>query len=299
MNNQWPELSYDEGKETYETLHMFTQVIGKIKLETLPWLNHSWHVTLIFTPTGLTTSPLPYSDGHFQIDLDFIDHNLLITTSNGDLKKFALSGISVAQFYSKLFSLLKELRINVKIYTKPVELEDPICFEEDTVHNTYQKGHARALHRAMLLIQEVFYAHRCGFKGKSSEVHFFWGSFDLAVSFFSGRKAPKHPGGIPNLPDWVAEEAYSHEVMSFGFWPGSAALPEAAFYSYLYPEPQGFNEALVQPKEAFYHKDLQEFVLPYKAVLQAEDPSGTLRTFLDSVYNAGTTLANWERDELE
>lgn len=299
MNNQWPQLSYDEGKETYETLHMFTQVIGKIKLETLPWQNHSWHVTLKFTPSGLTTAPLPYSEGYFQIDLDFIDHNLLITTSHGELKKFPLCGISVAQFYNKLFSLLKELRINEKIYTKPVEVEDPIRFEEDTVHNTYHKDHARALHRSMLLIQEVFYCHRCGFKGKSSEVHFFWGSFDLAVSFFTGKKAPKHPGGIPNLPNWVAEEAYSHEVMSFGFWPGSAALPEAAFYSYLYPEPLGFNNALVQPKEAFYNKDLREFVLPYKAVQQASDPPAKLREFLDSAYNAGTLKGNWDIGSLE
>lgn len=299
MNNNWPELSYDEGKETYETLHMFTQVIGKIKLATLPWQNHSWHVTLKFTPTGLTTSPLPYSEGYFQIDLDFIDHNLLITTSHGELKKFPLYGISVAQFYNNLFSLLKELRINVKIYTNPVELEDPIRFEEDTVHLTYNPAHVLDLHRAMLLIQEVFFSFRCGFKGKSSDVHFFWGSLDLAVSLFSGRKAPKHPGGIPNLPDWVAEEAYSHEVMSFGFWPGSAALPEAAFYSYLYPEPPGYKEAGLQPKDAYYHKELREFVLPYKTVQQASEPAAKLREFLASAYNAGTLAGNWDRGSLE
>ncbi len=178
-------------------------------------------------------------------------------------------------------------------------MEHPIRFEEDNVHQTYEPDQALALHQAMLAMQEVFFGFRCSFKGKSSDVHFFWGSFDLAVSLFSGRKAPKHPGGIPNLPDWVAEEAYSHEVMSFGFWPGSEALPEATFYSYIYPEPEGFNEAIVLPEEAFYHKTLREFVLPYKSVQQAEDPSQMLRKFLDGAYAAGTALADWDRETLE
>lgn len=299
MNQEWPELSYAEGKDTYETLHMFTQVLGKIKLEKLPWLNHSWHVTLKFTPCGLTTSPLPYHDGYFQIDLDLTHHRLNISTSKGEMREFQLQGLSVAAFYNKLFDLLKELGIKVEIYTKPVELEDPIRFEEDTVHHTYNPEQALDLHRAMLLMQEVFFSFRCGFKGKSSDVHFFWGSFDLAVSLFSGRKAPKHPGGIPNLPDWVAQEAYSHEVMSFGFWPGSAALPEATFYSYHYPEPQGFKEAVLQPKETYYHTDLREFVLPYKAVQQASDPASKLREFLDSAYNAGTLTGKWDKESLE
>src|SRR5690606_12255815 len=181
MYNKWPELFYAEGKETYETLHMFSQVIGKIKLETLPWLNHSWHVTLKFTPTGLNTSPLPYREGYFQIDLNLNHHKLNISTSKGERKEFQLQELSVAAFYNKLFGELKEMGIKVEIYTKPVELEDPIRFEEDTVHHTYNPEQALALHRAMLLIQEVFFSFRCGFKGKSSDVHFFWGSFDLAV----------------------------------------------------------------------------------------------------------------------
>lgn len=299
MEKIWPELSYEKGKETYETLHMFTQVLGKIKLETLSWLNHSWHVTLKFTPTGLTTATLPYNGQFFQIDLDLTNHKLKISTSRGENREFELPGLSVAAFYQKLFSELQALDIDIQINTKPVELEHPIRFEEDTAHHTYEPVQARALHQAILAIQDVFFSFKCGFKGKSSDVHFFWGSFDLAVSLFSGRKAPKHPGGIPHLPDWVAEEAYSHEVMSFGFWPGNEALPEATFYSYLYPEPEGFKEAVLLPKEACYHKDLREFVLPYKAVQQAEDPARKLREFLDSAYAAGTALANWDRKSLE
>lgn len=299
MEREWPQLSYEKGKETYETLHMFTQVLGKIKLKTLPWQNHSWHVTLKFTPTGLTTSVLPYKNRFFQINLDLTDHKLEILTSNGKNRVFGLYGLSVAGFYQKLFDVLREVDIEIKINTKPVELEDPIRFENDKIHHTYDPEQALALHRALLFMQEVFYSFRCGFKGKSSEVHFFWGSFDLAVSFFSGRKAPKHPGGIPNLANWVAEEAYSHEVMSFGFWPGNVGLPEAAFYAYLYPEPDGFKEASIEPGEAYYHPDLREFVLPYKPVQQAQDPTAKLREFLDSVYKAGTALAAWDREALE
>ena len=299
MEQKWPELSYEKGKKTYETLHMFTQILGKIKLESLPWQNHSWHVTLRFTPTGLTTLPLPNKDQFFQINLDLTEHKLEIHTSHGKTREFGLSGLSVAGFYQKVFGLFRELDIDLKINTKPVELEDPIRFEKDNCHNTYDPEQALALHEALLVMQEVFYEFRCRFKGKSSEVHFFWGSFDLAVSFFSGRKAPKHPGGIPNLANRVAEEAYSHEVMSFGFWPGSEALPEAAFYTYLYPEPEGYKEASLQPQEAYYHPNLKEFVLPYKAVQQATDPAAKLREFLESTYAAGTALANWDREALE
>lgn len=299
MEKKWPELSYENGRKTFETLHMFTQVLGKIKLKTLSWLNHSWHVTLKFTPTGLTTSILPYKNQFFQINLDLTDHKIEILTSQGKSREFGLSGLSVAGFYQKLVGLLRELDIEIKINTKPVEVEDPVPFEKDQIHHSYDPEQALVLHQAMLAMQDIFYGFRCGFKGKSSEVHFFWGSFDLAVSLFSGRRAPKHPGGIPNLPNWVAEEAYSHEVMSFGFWPGSEALPEAAFYAYLYPEPEGFKEVKVQPKEAYYHANLREYVLPYKAVEQAEDPGRKLREFFDSIYAAGTALANWDREALE
>lgn len=299
MKQKWPELSYEKGRKTYETLHMFTQVLGKIKLKCLPWQNHSWHVTLRFTPTGLTTLTLPYKEQFFQINLDLTEHKLEILTSHGKTREFALSGLSVTGFYQKLFGLLRELDIEIKIYTKPVELQNPIPFEKDNVHNTYDPEQALALHESMLIMQQVFYDFRCKFKGKSSEIHFFWGSFDLAVSFFSGRKAPKHPGGIPNLADWVVEEAYSHEVMSFGFWPGSEILPEAAFYTYLYPEPEGYKDADPDPDEAYYHPELREFVLPYKAVQQAQDPVAKLREFLDSTYATGTALAKWDRESLE
>lgn len=299
MEQKWPELSYEKGRKTYETLHMFTQVLGKIKLETLPWQNHSWHVTLKFTPTGLTTCTLPYKNQFFQLNLDLTEHKLKILTSNGKIREFGLFGLSVAGFYQKVFDLLRELDIEIKIYTKPVELEDPIRFEKDNIHNTYDPEQGLALHQAMLVMQEVFYEFKCRFKGKSSQVHFFWGSFDLAVSFFSGLKAPKHPGGIPNLADWVAEEAYSHEVMSFGFWPGSEALPEAVFYTYLYPEPDGYKDENPGPPESYYHPALREFILPYQSVQQALDPAAKLREFLDSTYTTGTALAKWDRESLE
>lgn len=299
MKRKWPVLSYEKGRDTYETLHMFTQILGKIKLETLPWQNHSWHVTLKFTPTGLTTSPLPFKKSFFQIDLDLVQHKLKILTSKGDQREMGLKGVSVSTFYMKLFNELKALGIDIDIYTKPVEIQNPVRFEKDTVHHIYEPEQALALQRALMAMQEVFFTFKCKFKGKSSDVHFFWGSFDLAVSLFSGRRAPKHPGGIPNLANWVAEEAYSHEVMSFGFWPGNEALPEASFYSYLYPEPKGFNEVNIGRDNAYYHPDLREFVLPYKAVQQAEIPAKKLLAFLDSVYAAGTNLAGWDRDSLE
>ena len=299
MEQKWPKLSYEEGKDTYETLHMWTQIIGKIKLGTLPWLNHSWHVTLKLTPTGLTTSTLPYRDQFFQIDLDLINHNLKIFTSKGDERQFNLSGLSVAEFYQKLFLELKTLNIDLEIYSKPVELPNPIRFEVDTMHNSYNIQEVTALHKALLAMSDVLNGFKCHFRGKCSEVHFFWGSFDLAVSRFSGKTAPKHPGGIPNLADWVAEEAYSHEVMSAGFWPGSEAFPEAAFYCYLYPEPDGFKNARIEPDEAYYHEGLREFILPYSAVQHSPDPEGKLREFLDSTYEAGASLAGWDRKVLE
>ena len=299
MEPKWPVLSYEKGKDTYDTLHMWTQILGKIKLGTLPWINHSWHVTLKITPTGLTTSTLPYRDQFFQLDLDLVNHLLIISSNKGEIRQFDLPGLSVAEFYEKLFTLLKELNIDLEIYSKPVELPNPIRFEEDTLHSTYEKEQATALHKALLAIQDVLIGFRCHFKGKSSDVQFFWGSFDLAVSRFSGRKAPKHPGGIPNLANWVAEEAYSHEVMSAGFWPGSEILPEAAFYCYLYPEPDDYKDAPIEPKEAYYHEELREFILPYKVVQESEDPEGKLREFLDSTYEVGSRLAKWDRNVLE
>ncbi len=295
----WPALSYEKGKATYETLHMWTQIVGKIKLATLPWLNHSWHITLHITSTGLSTMNMPYGSKHFQIDFDFITHQLKIITSQGELRAFDLRGISVADFYKQILEALKELQIEVKIMPVPVELPNPIPFSRDTVHATYDTKQVRALHQALLFMQDTFLKFRCVFKGKCSPVHFFWGSFDLAVSRFSGRKAPKHPGGVPHLPDWVAEEAYSHEVSSCGFWPGNEALPEPVFYAYMYPAPDGYKNAEIDPKGAYYHETLREFILPYKVVQQSKNPEETLSAFLNSTYRAGAEIAEWNRFELE
>jgi len=299
MDTKWPVLSYKEGKATYDTLHMFTQIVGKIKLATLPWVNHSWHVTLHITPTGLTTHNMPYKNENFQIDFDFIEHQLKIKTDKNEFRSFDLRGISVADFYQKIFEKLDELGIEIKIKPVPVELANPIPFKEDTVHATYEDGQVTAFHIALLRIQEVFMEFRSGFKGKCSPIHFFWGGFDLALSFFSGRRAPKHPGGVPGMPDWVAEEAYCREVSSAGFWTGNEMLPEPAFYCYLYPEPEGYKTAKVLPKGAYYHTTLGEFILPYSIVQQSKNPGEKLLDFLHSTYNIGADLAHWDKDILE
>ncbi len=299
MQQQWPVLSYEKGKDTFETLHMWTQIVGKIKLATLPWVNHSWHVTLHIVSYGLTTQTLPYKDQNFQIDFDFIDHHLKITTGKGELRKFDLHGISVADFYNKLFHLLSELKIDIKIKPVPVEIENPIPFEKDTIHKTYDEEQVTAFLDALHCIQNVFMKFRSEFKGKCSPIHFFWGSFDLALSFFSGRRAPKHPGGIPGMPDWVAEEAYCREVSSCGFWTGSDGLTEPAFYCYLYPEPEGYKDAKVLPEEAYYNTTFREFILPYSAVQQSADSDKKLLEFLNSTYHTGADLAKWDRELLE
>lgn len=299
MQQQWPVLSYEKGKSTYDTLHMWTQIVGKIKIATLPWVNHSWHVTLHIVPYGLTTQTMPYKDQNFQIDFDFIEHQLKIKTSKGGLRQFDLHKISVSHFHKKIFELLGELKIDLKIKPVPVEIADPIPFEKDTVHATYDEVQVKAFHHALLFIQDVFMKFRGEFKGKCSPIHFFWGSFDLALSFFSGRKAPKHPGGIPGLPNWVAEEAYCREVSSCGFWTGSEGLTEAAFYYYLYPEPEGYKSEKVQPEEAYYNTTFREFILPYSAVQQSEYPEKKLLEFLNSTYHAGADLAKWDREILE
>ncbi len=295
MNNHWPILSYEKAKDTYNTMHMWTQIVGKIKLAVHPWRNHSWHITLHITPTGLSTLDMPYKGKHFQIDFDLINHKLKIVTSKGDYSEFDLQDLSVAEFYRKIFNALREMQIDININTVPSEIQNPIPFEKDTVHKTYDKQSANDFHQALLSMKNVFTNFQCDFKGKCSPVHFFWGSFDLALSRFSGRKAPKHPGGIPNLPDWVAQEAYSHEVASCGFWPGNEAFPEAAFYAYLYPEPNHYKHAEIEPKEAFYHDTMREFILPYKVVQQSDNPEGTLSSFINSTYRAGAQLGEWDK----
>lgn len=299
MKNSWPELAFDQAKDTYETLHLWTQIVGKIKLTRMPWINHSWHVTLVITPTGLTTGNLPANEKHFQINFDFREHQLQILTSLGEEKSFPLAHLSVAAFYKKTMAALRKLGIEIDIHKVPNELEVVVPFDQDEQHATYEPRHAADLHTALLAVNAVLTPFRVDFVGKCSPVHFFWGSFDLAVTRFSGRKAPLHPGGVPHLPDRVAQEAYSHEVSSCGFWPGSGGVPFAAFYSYMYPEPDGYKAAVVEPEAAYYHQTMGEFILPYEAVRQANDPAAMLLDFLQSTYRAGAELADWDRENLE
>ena len=286
----WPELPTAAWRETYETLHLWTQIIGKIRLARAPWLNHSWHVVLYVTARGLTTSPIPDGAGTFQIDLDFIDHVLRISTSDGATRQFALAGQSVASFYAAVMADLAELGIHVAIDEMPNELPDPIRFSQDNRHATYDPDAVRRFFQILVNADRVFKQFRTGFLGKASPVHFFWGSFDLAVTRFSGRRAPRHPGGVPHLSDEVACEAYSHEESSAGFWPGSGAIDYPAFYSYAYPEPAGFRATRVRPEAAFFSEALGEFILPYDAVRTSAHPDQTLLEFLQSTYEAAAKL---------
>ncbi|NOJ42442.1 DUF5996 family protein [Bradyrhizobium australiense] len=295
----WPELPTAAWRDTCATLHLWTQVVGKIRLTKSPWLNHSWHVTLYVTPRGLTTSPVPDGARTFQIDLDLIDHALHITTSDGAQRQFALPGQSVASFYTVIMATLAELGIAVAIDDMPNELPDPVRFSLDTEHASYDRDAVGRFLQILVNSDRVFKQFRTGFLGKASPVHFFWGSFDLAVTRFSGRRAPRHPGGVPHLPDAVAHEAYSHEVSSAGFWPGGGAIDYPAFYCYAYPEPAGFRAAKVQPDAAFFSEALGEFILPYDAVRTAADPDKTLLNFLHGTYKAAAIAANWDRDALE
>ena len=295
----WPELPTAAWRETYATLHLWTQIVGKIRLAKSPWLNHSWHVALYVTPRGLTTSPVPDGNRTFQIDFDFFDHALRISTSDGAHRQFALAGLSVASFYAATLAALGELDIAVSIDEMPNELPDPVRFSVDTAHASYDPDAVRRLHQILVNCDSVFKQFRTGFLGKASPVHFFWGSFDLAVTRFSGRRAPRHPGGVPNLPDTVACEAYSHEVSSAGFWPGSGAIDYPAFYCYAYPEPAGFRAAKVEPDAAFFSEALGEFLLPYDAIRTADDPDKALLDFLQSTYEAAAVAAKWDRDALE
>jgi hypothetical protein len=295
----WPELPTAAWRETYETLHLWTQIVGKIRLARAPWLNHSWHVTLYVTARGLTTSPIPDGTRTFQIDFDFIDHALRISTSDGATRQFALAGKSVASFYAAIMADLAQLGIHVAIDEMPNELPEPICFSQDHQHASYDPDAVRRFLQILVNVDRVFKQFRTAFLGKASPVHFFWGSFDLAVTRFSGRRAPRHPGGVPHLPDEVASEAYSHEVSSAGFWPGSGAIDYPAFYSYAYPEPAGFRATPVRPDAAFFSEALGEFILPYDAVRIASQPDQALLEFLQSTYEAAANAAKWDREGLE
>jgi hypothetical protein len=297
--NSWPDLPTAAWRESYATLHLWTQIIGKIRLARTPWLNHSWHIALYVSARGLTTSPIPNGAGTFQIDLDFIDHALRISTSDGATREFALAGHSVASFYAAVMAALAELGIHVAIDEMPNELPEPIRFSQDTQHASYDPDAVRRFFQILANVDRVFKQFRTGFLGKASPVHFFWGSFDLAVTRFSGRRAPRHPGGVPHLSDEVACEAYSHEVSSAGFWPGGGAIDYPAFYSYAYPEPPGFRTTAVRPDAAFFSEALGEFILPYDAVRNAAQPDQALLDFLQSTYEAAADAAKWDRDALE
>jgi hypothetical protein len=298
-NQEWPGLPLDQWQDTYETLHLWSQIVGKIRLSVMPWINHSWHAALHLSATGLTTSIMPYGTRAFEIEFDFVNHQLRITTSTGEHKSFTLESMSVAAFYRKIFQALTELDIDVQIWPMPVEIPDPIQpFSENETQATYDPEAVGRYWSALLQVHRVFTNFRSRFIGKVSPVHFFWGAFDIAVTRFSGRTAPKHSGGVPNCADWVMEEAYSHEVSSAGFWPG-AGLGEAAFYSYAYPEPKGFSEYHVLPEAAYYDEGLGEFILPYEAVRTANDPDNALLDFLQTTYEAAADLATWNRSALE
>ncbi len=295
----WPELPYQAWKDTYATLHMWTQIAGKIRLVQTPWLNHSWHVVLYVSPRGLTTSLIPYGNRSFELAFDFIDHVLVASTDDGAVRRIGLFPRTVADFYAELMATLAELGIEVRIDDLPNELPEPIRFSEDRTHAAYDPDFANRHWRLLSTVEKVMFQFRTGFIGKSSPVHFFWGSFDLAVTRFSGRRAPLHPGGVPHLPDDVAQEAYSHEVSSAGFWPGNDIIPYPAFYSYTYPEPAGFADAAIRPGDAFYSKDLSEYILPYEAVRLAADPERALMDFLMSTYDAAASLGKWDRAALD
>lgn len=295
----WPELSFADWSDTAATLQLWSQIVGKIRLSQTPWTNHSWHVPLYVTARGLGTSLIPYGGTAFEIYFDIIDHQLVIQTIGGAQRTVPLEPCSVSDFYAAVFENLRALELDISIYTTPSEIPDAIPFEQDSTHHHYDAEYVSRFWRALVQADRVFKEFRSRFIGKCSPVHFFWGSFDLAVSRFSGREAPPHPGGMPNFPDWVAREAYSHEVSSAGFWPGGGGVDDAAFYSYTYPLPDGFSESRIRPARAFWSSELGEFLLPYHEVQTASSPDDVLLEFLQSTYAAAADCANWERAALE
>jgi hypothetical protein len=289
----WPPLPLAPWIETRDTLHLWLQIVGKVRLRQSPPINHSWHTTLYLTARGLTTSPMPHGTRMFQIDLDLLDHRVIVQADDGASGGFALEPMPVKAFHVRLLDELARLRLPVRIHGRPNEIPDVIPFAEDDVHRAYDADAVQRFWRATAQAARVFTIFRGRFIGKCSPVHLFWGALDLAVTRFSGREAPPHPGGIPNLPDEITREAYSHEVSSAGFWPGSAPIDYPAFYSYAYPEPAGFADAAVLPEGAFYSPDLREFILPYDVVRASADPDATLLDFLESTYTAAATHGRW------
>ena len=299
MSDAWPTLPSAEWTDTLETLHMWTQVIGKIRMVRSPWLNHSWSVPLYVSATGLETTLIPHEDEGFAFDFDFLRHQLHLKTTTGEQRSIPLHGKSVADFYGEVMESLESVKMPVEIRPIPSEVPEAIPFAEDTKHATYDPDHVRALWRALLSSNRVMTRFRAGYRGKASPVHFFWGSFDLATTRFSGKTAPPHGGGLPNFPLDVAQEAYSHEVTSVGFWPGNREAPDPIFYAYAYPSHADFSKATVAPKEAFWLDALGEFVLPYAAVAGAQNPEASLTAFFESTHAAAAELAGWDRHALE
>ncbi|MGD0720719.1 MAG: DUF5996 family protein [Roseiarcus sp.] len=294
----WPDLTYAAWRETAATLHLWTQIVGKIRLTLTPWVNHSWQVPLYLTARGLGTSPIPVKGEIFEIEFDFCSHRLSVRMSNGEEGSFSLRPQSVADFYREAMDLVGGLGVSVAINELANEIQNPVRFSQDRIHCAYDAAAAHRFWRALVNADRLFRLFRSGFVGKVSPVHFFWGSFDLAVTRFSGRPAPRHPGGVPGLPDEVTREAYSHEVSSAGFWPGADEFPCAAFYSYAYPEPAGFRERRVTPG-AHFDTTLGEFILPYDTVAAAPDPEALLLDFLSTTYAAAADTGGWDRAALE
>jgi hypothetical protein len=299
LQDAWPALPFAEWKDTCATLHMWFQIVGKVRLVQTPWTNHSWHVTLYVTARGLTTSPIPHGTHTFEIRFDFIDHELRILKSDGATRILKLRPQSVASFYHEVMRAMEDVDLAVKIDVTPNEIPNPIPFDRDEEHRAYDPEYANRFWRVLVQADRVFKEFRARFCGKCSPVHFFWGAPDLAVTRFSGRAAPKHPGGIPHLSDAITREAYSQEVSSLGFWPGNDAMPMSIFYSYAYPEPPGFAEAKVKPSAASYNVQFHEFILPYDEMRNSKSPDETLLDFAQSTYDAASSLGKWDRAALE
>jgi hypothetical protein len=298
MADIWPDIPYAHWRDTTATLHLWTQIVGKVRLKLTPWLNHGWHVPLYVTARGLGTSPIPIGGELLEMEFDFIGHRLAAWTSRGEERTVPLRPVTTADFYAEVMEVLHGLGVDVRISEMPNEVANPIRFSEDRTHASYDAEAAQRFWRALVQADRVFKLFRSSFLGKASPVHFFWGSFDLAVTRFSGRTAPLHPGGVPALPDNVTREAYSHEVSSAGFWPGNDAFPQAAFYSYAYPAPEGFRDRPVT-QGGYFEATLGEFILPYETVRTAPDPDALLLDFLATTYAAAADAAGWDRAALE
>jgi Family of unknown function (DUF5996) len=295
---EWPSLPYEAWKDTHATLHRWLQIVGKVRLAQTPWINHSWHVPFYLTASGLTTSPIPYGARLFQFDFDFIDQRLVLRTSEGRRASFELAPQPVAQFYARVMGMLRELGIDVRIVTTPTEVQDAVPFEQDMQHRTYQPEYGQRFWCALLQSDRVFKQFRCCFTGKASPVHFFWGDADLALTFFSGRKAEPPSEKREHMPQWVLQDAYSQESCTWGFWAGGDKTPYAMYFAYAYPEPPGFKQAAITPRAAHYESQLGKFVLPYEEVRRSSAPDSTLTQFLQSTYDACSKLGHWHREAL-